>query len=103
MPAIKRHSFSISSQGKCAIPLLYLYVFRLMVDKLGRKDQIITARELLEIWHRQIYNVPRVYDFHVLSEMCSYGLLHRINMQKYLFLGNKAHSKLKRLNTFFLW
>lgn len=89
---------------KCSkVPLLYLYVFRLMIDKIGMEDQIITNKQLLEFWHRNIYNVPRKYDAHILNEMCEYGLLEKINTQKYQFNGKKASQKLKRLRSNFLW
>jgi hypothetical protein len=89
---------------KCTkVPLLYLYVYRLMVDKLGMEDQITTNKQLLEFWHRNIYNVPRKYDAHILNEMCEYGLLEKINTQKYYFYGKKAGYKLKRLRSNFLW
>ena len=85
------------------VPLLYLYVFRLMIEKLGRTDQTTSAKQLLEIWRRNIYNVPRAYDFHILSEMEQYGLLKRINTQKYIFYGSKSFPKLLQLNRHFLW
>lgn len=85
------------------VPLLYLYIFRLMVDKLGRSNQITTSKTLLEFWHRTIYNVPRNYDFHILKEMCEYGLIEKINSQKYILYGDSAYSKLRKLNDFFLW
>jgi len=88
---------------KQKVPLLYLYVFRLMIDKLGRTDQTTSAKQLLEIWRRNIYNVPRSYDFHILTEMQDYGLIKRINTQKYIFYGSKSFAKLKQLNRHFLW
>lgn len=74
-----------------------------MVEKMGKTNQVTTAKQLLEFWHRNIYNVPRAYDFHILSEMCEFGLIERINTQKYIFYGGKAQQKLRRLNEFFLW
>lgn len=85
-------------------PLLYLYVFKLMVDRIGLIDQIVTTKQLLEFWHRTIYNVPRKYDRHILDEMCMYGLIEKINSQKYMFYGNKNKNMLRRkLNDKFLW
>jgi hypothetical protein len=85
------------------IPFLYLYVFKLITDKVGMEDQMITAKQLLEFWHRNIYNVPRKYDIHILNEMCSMGLLEKINSQKYKFYGESASNKLKKLRDNFLW
>ena len=73
-----------------------------MTEKLGMMDQITTAKELLEFWHRNIYNVPRKYDVHILNEMCEMGLLEKINSQKYKFYGDKAKNKLKKLRDNFL-
>lgn len=92
------------NQSHCQIPLIYLRIFQLMVENLGKKDQIVTAKTLLEFWHRQLYNFPwSKYDYHVLSEMCDYGMIERINSFKYKFFGNQAYYKLRRLNTYFLW
>jgi len=93
--------------GRCLykhnVPFLYLYVFRLMTEKLGMADQITTTKTLLEFWHRNIYNVPRKYDIHLLNEMCEMGLIEKINTQKYRFYGKRASNKLKRLRDNFLW
>lgn len=92
--------------SKCVykqVPFLYLYVFRLMTDRLGMEDQLTTKKQLLEIWHRNIYNVPRKYDIHVLNEMCEMGLIDKVNTQKYRFYGGKANHKLKKLRDNFLW
>lgn len=90
-------------EHKQKVPLLYLYVFRLMIDKLGKNDQITSSKQLLEVWRRNIYNVPRSYDFHILSEMQYYGLVKRINTQKYIFYGCRSSMKLKQLNKNLLW
>lgn len=93
--------------GRCLykhnVPFLYLYVFKLMTEKLGMADQMTTTKTLLEFWHRNIYNVPRKYDTHLLEEMCQMGLIEKINSQKYKFYGEKASNKLKRLRDNFLW
>lgn len=90
-------------EHKRKVPLLYLYIFKLMTDKMGMLDQITTAKQLLEFWHRNIYNVPRKYDLHILNEMCDMGLLEKINTQKYKFFGKSASIKLKKLRDNFLW
>jgi len=90
-------------EHKQKVPLLYLHVFRYMVDKFGKTDQTVSSKQLIEVWRRQIYNVPRSYDFHILTEMQEYGLIKRINTQKYFFYGNRSFTKLKQLNKFFLW
>lgn len=105
MPASNEHEHK--NCGRCAykqnVPFLYLYVFKLMTDKIGMEDQITTTKQLLEFWHRNIYNVPRKYDIHILNEMCAMGLIEKINTQKYRFYGGKASYKLKRLRDNFLW
>jgi len=74
-----------------------------MVDTIGITDEIVTTKTLLEFWHRNIYNVPRKYDVHILNEMCEMGLLRRINTHKYMFFGRTAKNSLKRLRDNFLW
>lgn len=64
---------------------------------------MVTTKQLLEFWHRNIYNVPRKYDIHLLNEMCDYGLLDKINTQRYMFYGHKARKKLRKLRDNFLW
>ena len=74
-----------------------------MTQSLGMADQITTSKQLLEFWHRNIYNVPRKFDIHILNEMCEMGMLEGINSQKYRFFGARAAYKLKKLRMFFLW
>ncbi len=85
------------------IPLLYLFVFKSMIDKFGKKDRILFTKQLLEIWRRCIHNVPRKYDYFILQEMCEYGILEKVSSQKYVLFGSKANKKLAKLNDFFLW
>lgn len=84
-------------------PLLYLYVFSKMTELFGQKNQILTSRQLLSIWRTFIPNVPRIYDFHILTEMNNYGLIRRLNSQKYIFYGARGVGKLKRLNRLRFW
>jgi hypothetical protein len=74
-----------------------------MTETLGMVDEITTTKTLLEFWHRNIYNVPRKYDVHILNEMCEMGLLKRINTHKYVFYGRKAKQVLRPLRDNFLW
>ena len=34
---------------KQEVPFLYLYVFKLMTEKIGMADQLVTTKELLEL------------------------------------------------------
>lgn len=84
-------------------PLLYLYMFSRMLDIFGHKTQMLTGKQLIGIWRQYIPNVSRIYDYHILTEMCNYGLIRRINTQKYIFYGGKGAMKLKKLNRLRLW
>lgn len=84
-------------------PLLYLYIFSRMLEIFGRENQILTGKQLISVWRRYIPNVARIYDYHILTEMCNFGLMRRINTQKYIFYGGKATMKLKKLNRLRLW
>jgi len=76
------------------IPLLYLFVYKNLIDKFGKHDRIITRKVILETWRRCIHNVPRKFDFYILQEMCEYGLIERINPQEFQLFGFDADGKL---------
>lgn len=84
-------------------PLLYLHIYLKMLDVFGRKNQLLTGKQLLTIWRQYIPNISRVYDTYILAEMCNFGLLRYIDSQKYIFYGGKARIKLKKLTRFRLW
>jgi hypothetical protein len=84
-------------------PLLYLYIFSRMLEVFGYKNQLLTGKQLISIWRNYIPNVSRIYDYHILTEMCNYGLIRRINTQKYIFYGGKGAIKLKKMNRLHLW
>jgi len=72
---------------KDEVPLLYLFVYKNLIDKFGKYDRIISRKKILEVWRRCIHNVPRKYDFHVLQEMCEFGLMERVNSQEFQLFG----------------
>jgi hypothetical protein len=84
-------------------PLLYLFIFSKMLNLFGHKNQLISGKQLISIWRGYIPNVARIYDYYILTEMCNFGLIRRINSQKYIFYGGKANEKLKKLNRLRLW
>lgn len=88
---------------KTNTPIVYLWVYKKMVEKFGKDNQIILAKELLEVLRRTVYQIPRQYDYYIMKEMCGYGLLERANTQKYKLLGAQADKRLKNLNSYFLW
>lgn len=79
---------------KDEIPLLYLFVYKNLVDKFGKHDRVIPRKGVLEVWRRCIHNVPRKYDFYVLQEMCDFGLMERINPQEFQLFAFDADGKL---------
>jgi hypothetical protein len=78
-------------------PLLYLYVYKQMVDKFGKANQILSTKQILEVWRRCIHNIPRRYDFFILKEMEAYGLLERFTNQKNCFYGSYGNEILTKL------
>ena len=84
-------------------PLIYLWIYKKMVDRFGKDNQIILAKSLLEVLRRTVYQIPRQYDYFILKEMCSYGLLEKINSQKYKLLGAQADKRLRNINDYFFW
>jgi len=84
-------------------PLLYLYIYSRMLEIFGHKNQLITGKQLINVWRNYIVNVPRIYDFHILTEMCNYGLVRRIDTQKYIFYGGRGPAKLKKMSSLRLW
>lgn len=85
------------------IPLVYLWIYKKMVDKFGKENQIIFSKNMLEIIRRALQQVPRKYDYFILKEMMHYGLIDKINSQKYKLLGSRADQKLKALDDYFFW
>ena len=84
-------------------PLLYLYFYKILVEKFGFRDQIILTQKIIEEWSRHIHNVPRKYIPYVLKEMEGYRFLRRVDNLYYLICGEKAKKRLARLNKYWLW
>lgn len=84
-------------------PLLYLYIYSKMLELFGQKNQLVTGKQLIGVWRNYIPNVSRIYDYHILTEMCNFGLIRRINTQKYIFYGGKGMLKLRKMNRLRLW
>ena len=89
------------------IPLMYLFIFSQMTKKFGKKDRLLPYRALLEVWHRNVYNVPKKYYTHFIAEMCSMGLLEQLTSGRrqiqYKFYGYTKRNCLTSLGEFFLW
>jgi len=79
---------------KDEVPVLYLFVYKNLIDKFGKYDRLVSRKAILEVWRRCIHNVPRKFDFYVLQEMCEYGLMERINPQEFQLFGLNADGKL---------
>jgi hypothetical protein len=76
------------------VPLLYLFVYKSLIEKFGRYNRVLSRKSILEIWRRCIHNVPRKYDFYILQEMCEFGLLEKINSKEFQLSGSKSDEKL---------
>lgn len=90
-------------EGSIEAPYLYLHVYSKMCDVFNRKNLILTGKQIITIWRKFIPNVSRIYNIHLLTEMCNYGLLRRINTQKYIFYGAKSNVHLRKLRKDMLW
>jgi len=77
------------------IPILYLFVYKHLIEKFGKQNRIITKKAILEIWRRCIHNVPRKYDFYIIKEMCKYGLLEKVNSQEFNLFSQDYQKNLK--------
>jgi hypothetical protein len=86
-----------------APPLVYLYIYKKMIEKFGKSNNLVPAKKLIEITRRTVYQIPKRYDYFILGEMQEYCLLQKINTQKYMLFGANADKKLKKLNEFWLW
>jgi len=84
-------------------PLLYVYIYSRMVELFGQKNKLMTGKQLINIWRTYIPNVPRIFDYHLLTEMCNFGLIRRIDSQKYVFYGGKGIILLRKMNNLRLW
>jgi len=89
------------------IPLVYLFIFNQMCKKHGKKDKILTYKAVLEIWKRNVYNVPKKYYTHFIQEMCDFELIEQISFGKrfkqYKMYGYTKRKCLDKLGDFFLW
>lgn len=81
-------------------PLLYLFVYKNLIEKFGKYNRVVSKKAILEIWRRCIHNVPRKYDYYILKEMCKYGLLEKVNNQEFKIFCQDYNHHLK-LNTNF--
>lgn len=78
-----------------------------MIKKYGKKDRILSYKAVLEIWKRNVYNVPKKYYSHFVQEMCDMDLLKQITYGKrglqYRMNGYTKRKCLEKLGDFFLW
>lgn len=83
------------------VPLLYAYVYQYLITKVGnqKSSQEISLRIILEVWHRHIYHLPRVYDLYIVKELEEYGLIEQLAQGRYLIMGDNIKYVIKRLNS----
>jgi len=86
---------------------MYLFIFRQITKKHGKKDRVLSYKAVLEIWKRNVYNVPNKYYKHFITEMCEMGLMEQIGfgrriIQYKVFCYSKRKC-LDKLGEFFLW
>ena len=63
-------------------PFLYLFIYKKFREKF-KLGEVIRYKPLLETMHMVIYNLPPIYNNMILKEMVEFGLIERINKQKY--------------------
>lgn len=108
-------------------PILYLYIYKKMVEKFGKQNRVLSTVQIIEVWRRHIHNIPHSYEYVVLKEMEVYGLIERttkqsteidfiekalellnkkervgklLSMEKWKFMGCKSSKTLKKLNSY---
>ena len=87
---------------KVKIPIAYLYVYFKLREALRRHASysFMQTSEVLEILKLTL-KLPRKMKYVVLAEMESYGLLRRINHQKYYISDKKEQLKyLDKIKTY---
>lgn len=85
------------------IPLIYLFIFKKMLEKFGKGNTLVTSKGLIEITRRTCYQIPNKYNYWILDDMVRYKLIEKINNQKYKLLGNDNFAKLQRLEDYAFW
>lgn len=84
-------------------PIIYLWIYKKMVDKFGKENQIILAKHLLEVLRRTVWQIPRKYDYYILRELCDLGFMERVNTQRYKLLAAQAEKKLGSMADYSFW
>ena len=99
----ERSNHSITHQKyQVKIPIAYLYVYFKLREALRRHASysFMQTSEVLEILKLTL-KLPRKMKYVVLAEMESYGLLRRINHQKYYISDKKEQLKyLDKIKTY---
>lgn len=85
------------------IPFFYLFIFKKMIEKLTRKNDLIDYMQIMDPWKTHIPNLSRVYDHYIIKEMIIYGFIRKVDGHKYIFNGSSAYNKLKKIEEFMPW
>lgn len=81
-------------------PILYVYILQYLIGKsFDKTSRILTKRGIIEIWHRHIYHLPKVYDFYIIKELEQYGLIEKAGNNQYTLDINSAKYVVLRLKT----
>ena len=80
---------------KFGIPIAYLYVYFKLTENLKKRRSysFMQTSEVLEVL-KMTLKIPRKMKYLALAEMESYGVLKRINHQKYWISDKKEHIKM---------
>jgi len=92
----KKIDHSASRQKyKLGIPIAYLYVYFKLTESLKKRRtySFMQTSEVLAVL-KMTLKVPRRMKYLVLAEMEEYGVLKRINHQKYWISDKKEHIKM---------
>ena len=91
----KSNISSSHTKYRISIPIAYLYVYFKLKETLKKRCTIsyLQTSEVLEVL-KMTLKIPRRMKYLVLGEMETYGLLKRINHQKYYISDKKEHIKM---------
>ena len=92
----KKRNVSIAHKKySITIPISYLYVYYKLRENLKKRNaySFMQTSEVLEVL-KMTLKIPRKMKYLVLAEMETYGILKRINHQKYYISDKKEHVKL---------
>lgn len=86
------------------IPLIYLHLYKLLIDKFGPIDRVMRTNDFLEVIGRTIHQIPHKYHLAVLKDMCRYDLVEKVDKNHYKLIAKDYQIKIRPMEQeYFLW